>query len=256
MQVGIRDLSSLKMNFKEGEKIKISPVGEVVGLDGRDFLIQAQELLSALEKHALDIPLDENHSFGAAMGWFAKDSFEAREDGIYALLELNQAGLELVENKKYRYLSPVYNMKNGRVIGLDSVGLVNRPNLLNNAINAKNNQEKEDSDMQIEELQKELFALKEEVANLKKALEEQKDKEEDKKEEANTQGGEKEKNEAPKQENAQNAQTELSAKLDAVLKVFGKLALEEQKNTQGLSEEEARIARMLGLSEAEYKGGK
>lgn len=244
MQVGIRDLSSLKMNFKEGEKIKISPVGEVMGLDGREFLIQAQELLGALEKNALDIPLDENHSFGAAMGWFAKDSFEVREDGIYALLELNQAGLELVENKKYRYLSPVYNMKNGRVIGLDSVGLVNRPNLLNNAINAKNNQEKEDEHMQIEELQKELFALKEEVANLKKSLEEAKKREQ-------------EKNEATKsEESAQNSQSELSAKLDAVLKVFGKLALEEQKNTQGLSEEEARIARMLGLSEAEYKGGK
>lgn len=244
MQVGIRDLSSLKMNFKEGEKIKISPVGEVIGIDGREFLIQAQELLSALEKNALDIPLDENHSFGAAMGWFAKDSFEAREDGIYALLELNQAGLELVENKKYRYLSPVYNMKNGRVIGLDSVGLVNRPNLLNNAINAKNNQEKEDLHMQIEELQKELFALKEEVANLKKSLEEAKKREQ-------------EKNEAAKsQESAQNSQSELGTKLDAVLKVFGKLALEEQKNTQGLSEEEANVARMLGLSEAEYKGGK
>ena len=245
MQVGIRDLSSLKMNFKEGEKIKISPVGEVMGLDGREFLIQAQELLGALEKNALDIPLDENHSFGAAMGWFAKDSFEAREDGIYALLELNQAGLELVENKKYRYLSPVYNMKNGRVIGLDSVGLVNRPNLLNNAINAKNNQEKEELHMQIEELQKELFALKEEVANLKKSLEETKKQEEQ------------EKDRAPKpKESAQNSQAELGAKLDAVLKVFGKLALEEQKNTQGLSEEEARIARMLGLSEAEYQGGK
>ena len=98
--------------------------------------------------------------------------------------------------------------------------------------------------MQIEELQKELFALKEEVANLKKPLEE-------------TKKQEQEKNEATKpKESAQNSQAELSAKLDAVLKVFGKLALEEQKNTQGLSEEEASVARMLGLSEAEYQGGK
>ena len=135
MRQGIN--SVLELNFKQDEKVKVSPVGEVIGLDGRAFRIDGAALIASIEKNALDIALDENHSFGAALGWFDKDSFELRDGGVYASLSLNKTGEELIGSRAYRYLSPVFDMgENRRVIGLDSVGLVNRSNLLYIGINS------------------------------------------------------------------------------------------------------------------------
>lgn len=118
--------------------MKVCPIGEVVGLDGRKYKIDPKVLLSSLQKNALDIPLDENHGYGKAIGWFPYASFEAREDGLYASLELNNEGKALLESRSYRYLSPVLDtLSDRRVVGLDSVGLVNRPNLTNQALNTK-----------------------------------------------------------------------------------------------------------------------
>lgn len=153
----------LELNFKQGEKVKLSPVGEVTGLDGRMFRIDGEALVASISANDIHIPLDENHSFDEAVGWFDKTSFELREDGIYASLELNTKGVELSEDRRYRYLSPVYEMgQNSVVVGLDSVGFVNRPNLLNQEINTK---EKEKEPMTPEEKE----ALKAEIlAELKK----------------------------------------------------------------------------------------
>lgn len=121
--------------------MKVCPIGEVVGLDGRTYKIDPKVLLSSIQKNALDIPLDENHGYGKAIGWFPFQSFEAKEDGIYASLELNIEGKALLEGRSYRYLSPVLDtLSDRRVVGLDSVGLVNRPNLLNQALNSKETQ--------------------------------------------------------------------------------------------------------------------
>jgi phage I-like protein len=137
-ETGLRLADVCELNIKEGEKIKISPIGDVIGLDGRAYKIDANALIASIQKASLDIPLDKNHSFGEAMGWFPLASLEAREDGIYGSLELNTEGKELIENRKYRYLSPVFYLGENRVVtGLDSVGLVNRPNLLNKALNQK-----------------------------------------------------------------------------------------------------------------------
>jgi phage I-like protein len=166
-ETGERLSKPLSFNYQEGEKVKISPVGDVIGLDGRGYRIDANALLASIQKAALDVPLDKNHSFGDAMGWFAQDSFEVRSDGIYASLELNKEGKELVESKKYRYLSPVFYLGENRVVtGLDSVGLVNRPNLLNKALNEKNTgEEKVD---EIKELNSKLDAKTAELAEANK----------------------------------------------------------------------------------------
>lgn len=147
----------LELNYKVGDKLKVSPIGQVVGLDGRSYVIDPAELIASITANGLDIPLDENHSFERAAGWFNCTKFEERADGIYAELESNELGAELIEKRFYRYLSPVYVMgDNRRVIGLDSVGLVNTPNLLNTALN---NQEKDDG-MEKTELEKELNTVK------------------------------------------------------------------------------------------------
>ncbi|PHM18053.1 MAG: hypothetical protein CJD30_03575 [Sulfuricurvum sp. PD_MW2] len=147
----------LELNYKAGDKVKVSPVGQVVGLDGRSYVIDAAELIASIMANGLHIPLDENHSFERAAGWFDYTKFEERADGIYAELEPNELGTECLDKRFYRYLSPVYVMgDNRRVIGLDSVGLVNTPNLLNTALNKKD----EDESMEKEELLKELNTTK------------------------------------------------------------------------------------------------
>ncbi|EAH9150345.1 hypothetical protein C5O32_06950 [Campylobacter jejuni] len=127
----------LELNTKQiNEKIKISPIGKAVGLDGRVFKIDGLKLIKNIQKNGLDIALNLNHQGGEAYGWFDRHSLELREDGIYASLELTPKGKELVENKAFRYLSPEYYVDNDKnVIHLDAMGLVNQPNLLNKALN-------------------------------------------------------------------------------------------------------------------------
>lgn len=158
--------SLVEINSTTEKKIKISPVGEAVGFDGRGFVIEPEVIIENIKNTGLDIPLDENHYFSKACGWFDKDSFEVREDGIYASLELNSLGKELIENKFYRYLSPAFYMDGRKVTGLDSVGLVNRPNLLTDALNSRKTH-KEDKNMTIEELKAQLEQKEAELNDLK-----------------------------------------------------------------------------------------
>jgi hypothetical protein len=71
-----------------------------------------------------------------AYGWVMQ--LEAREDGLYGLVKWSDAGLDLLKNAHYKYLSPFWEAKeigseNGRrvfqPIALISVGLTNQPNI-------------------------------------------------------------------------------------------------------------------------------
>ncbi|QKF64567.1 phage protease [Campylobacter corcagiensis] len=234
----------LSLNFKENELIKVSPIGEVVGLDGRKFKISGESLVENIQKNALDIVLDENHSFGGAVGWFDKNSFELKSDGIYAKLELNKKGKELIENRVYKYLSPVYDVSGGSVVALDSVGLVNRPNLLNNALNHKGEKVDIKDSNEYKALEKELNevkalneAFKKELDELKQSSKADENKDEDDKLELNSR------------------LEKIEKSLDAMSSIFGKKDLEKNEK-QTLSDEERKIALMLGLSDDEYKGAK
>ena len=251
MRQGIN--SVLELNFKQDEKVKVSPVGEVIGLDGRAFRIDGAALIASIEKNALDIALDENHSFGAALGWFDKDSFELRDGGVYASLSLNKTGEELIGSRAYRYLSPVFDMgENRRVIGLDSVGLVNRPNLLNNAINSKG---EEEMDKEISELSAKIDALGKQIEELSANFAAS-----NKVEAVNAKQDDAAESEANAKES--NAIVEKIAALDGQVQklssllgaFFGKKEL--QKNSaSSLSDEQKKVASLLGLSEEEYAKG-
>ena len=234
---GVKLKQILELNYKKEEKIKISPIGSVVGADGRRFEIDGALLLESIAKNGLDIPLDENHSLASAAGWFDKASMELREDGIYANMELNDMGEEFVGKKRYRYLSPVYVMgANRKVIGLDSVGLVNRPNLLNTALNEKTKEEKLE---ELEEFKKQIDDLKNEV----KALRDAKPAvvaDDVKKVEENL------KNEV---EVLTTAIKEMNSKMQVV---FKKVELEENEKKVTLSENDKKVADLLGLSHEEY----
>lgn len=243
---GLKLQKKIELNFKEGQKIKVSPVGDVTGYDGRVFVIDGEQLLNDIASNDVHIPLDVNHSLGEAVGWFDKTSFEAREDGLYGSLELNQKGQALLEAKSYRYLSPVYTMgQNGRVAGLDSVGLVNRPNLLNRELNEKEKTEKEKKLEELEVLKNEIASLKNEMENLKTA-----------KEPENKEGEKKE-------ENSKVIMDELSV-LGAAIKAMnkkigllaGKTTLEQNNQTKTLSANDKKVADLLGLAPEEYLASK
>jgi len=237
----------LSLNYKDGELIKVSPVGEVKGLDGRVFKINAASLIETIQKNNLDIVLDENHSFAGAIGWFGKDSFVEKEDGIYAKLELNDKGKELVEKRIYKYLSPVFDTDGSEVTGLDSVGLVNRPNLLNNALNFKGEEMNVKDSSEYKELLKELEKIKKENEALKNELEKlKKDSTQEKNEKAENESDKKELN--TRLENIESS-------LKSITAIFGKKNLEANAK-ESLSEAEKNIANMLGISEDEYKGAK
>jgi phage I-like protein len=135
---------AVELNFKQGEKILISPIGTVTGLDGRVFNIDGETVIRNTKENGIDLVFDINHGWDSAYGdkaagWISLNSLELREDGIYGSVELTDLGKELIENKYYKYTSPAYNMDRNKadrnVLSLDSLGLVNRPNLNNKALN-------------------------------------------------------------------------------------------------------------------------
>lgn len=236
MNHGLRLRKQIELNLKEGEKIKVSPVGEVIGLDGRAFKIDGESLLKNILIADLHIPLDINHGFDEAVGWFEKTSFEVKEDGLYASLELNNKGQELIDTRAYRYLSPVYIMgENGFVVGLDSVGLVNRPNLLNKELNEKTKKEKKLEEL--EELRNDIKALRNEIKDLKPKDETKND-------------------ETKKEENSSNDIEVITTALKEMNKkitlLAGKTNLEENDKKVTLSENDKKVADLLGLSHEEY----
>lgn len=79
-----------------------------------------------------DLPIDVDHSWGEAAGWLIRT--EAREDALWGLLELNDSGMEMVRDRRYRYISPEWfpQWKDPRTGEyhedvLTSVALTNRP---------------------------------------------------------------------------------------------------------------------------------
>ena len=64
-----------------------------------------------------------------AAGWIKE--LQAREDGIWARVAWTPRAAELLANREYRYLSPVfrYRAKDGVVTELTGAGLTHNPNL-------------------------------------------------------------------------------------------------------------------------------
>ena len=268
-----RFLNILSLNYKNGELIKVSPIGEIEGADGRTFKIDAKKIIENIKKNGVDIVLDENHSFAGAVGWFDKDSFEAKDDGIYAKLELNKRGMELVKDKIYRYLSPVYDLSGRDVLSIESVGLVNKPNVLNNALNSKGDKVEKEKNSELDALNEKVKKLEETITSLNKELE----------------GFKKDANKADESNNADDSSKELNSrvlKIENILKDFKKIKNESDENKEinsrlesmentlksissffgkknletnsksDLSDDEKKVALMLGLSFDEYKGAK
>jgi phage I-like protein len=126
-------------SFTPPEWVHLIPAGTFSGRDGRGpFTLDAQAVLDAFAANGADLPIDYDHqSLTAdekagpvpAAGWIKE--LQSREDGIWARVEWTPRAAELLANKEYRYLSPVfrYQAKDGRVVALSGAGLTHNPNL-------------------------------------------------------------------------------------------------------------------------------
>ncbi|RBQ28406.1 phage protease [Aliarcobacter vitoriensis] len=174
----------LELNYKAKEKVLISPVGSVVGLDGRTFNIDGAIVIENTKSNGIDLVFEVDHGFGEhggkAAGWFKVDTLELRADGIYASLDTTPLGDELIDKKLYRYVSPAFVMDRNKddrsVLALDSVGLVNRPNLIKDALNSKDQILIKDLNSKVENLELEKNEAMKTVEATSKELSETTDK--------------------------------------------------------------------------------
>ena len=121
------------------EWIRIVPIGAFPNHhDGAHEITAAhvQEMVANFTAHSVDLLFDVDHEslYGnsRAAGW--SDAVEAREDGLYCRFPVfTPTGQAHVDNRDYRYFSPVYVLnaldKQGKEIGARvlSVALTNTP---------------------------------------------------------------------------------------------------------------------------------
>lgn len=123
------------------EQIHIAPIGEYYGStkDGQPVKENlGKEALQALADELNkgdDVLVDVDHSserIGAdrsteAAGWLHKFIVDPMK-GLFATLKLTKKGKELLENREYRYTSPVFELsEDGRPLSMRSVALTNMP---------------------------------------------------------------------------------------------------------------------------------
>lgn len=131
--------SSLVIRNQNEGKRKIVPIGYFPEHPDGAHEVTREHLEEIVANATSDIMVDMGHEAlywpGApAYGWIPKDSLEVRDDGLYADEPMwTPDTQEMIENRKYRFLSPAYILeakdKTGRQIGaqLYPISLVNQP---------------------------------------------------------------------------------------------------------------------------------
>lgn len=124
--------------------VMITPLGEFVGSsqDGKPTKeIVDEDSIKMMEQQKEEILLDRDHSSmrsvtdrdTSACGWIS--GLKAITNlgdmsGLYAIIKWTSEGIKLVQDRIYRFLSPVFQLdENGKAIKLVNVGLTNRPAL-------------------------------------------------------------------------------------------------------------------------------
>lgn len=158
------------------ENVQIAPIGTFNGsrVDGtaieEKITVEKLEQLADKLNNSDDVLCDVDHSsckVGAdknskAAGWFSRWIVDPIKKGLFATLSLTKYGRELLENREYRYTSPVFTLnEDGTVADLHSVALTNVPAfkghiqpILNTESNEILTDEKDILSMDINELKK------------------------------------------------------------------------------------------------------
>lgn len=154
--IAINEIGSQALNVNDGSVPEIVPlmsVGRNDGRDGRTFFVSnAEEVIKATDafRGNADLLLDYNHQSeyarengrpAPASGWMK--NFVVQDGFICAVVEWTPKARELIKNKEFRFISPVFIHKNGEVVRIVSAALTNSPNF---ELKALNQQEKEQMD--------------------------------------------------------------------------------------------------------------
>ncbi|MBW1991579.1 MAG: hypothetical protein JRI59_05605 [Deltaproteobacteria bacterium] len=118
------------------EWIRLLPRGEVKLTDGREpFVVDEESLARIVEdfrSRGVDLVVDYEHQSlnnvrAPAAGWIKE--LEAREDGLWARVEWTAPARTYLENREYRYYSPVLKLdpETRRAVSLLHVALTNTP---------------------------------------------------------------------------------------------------------------------------------
>ncbi len=122
-------------------RILIAPWGDVESTQGQ-FFVDGQAVAATIEQfreHGTDIPIDFEHQtlggsysspdgLAPAAGWI-KNLIGIESVGRMAAVEWTELGLEHLQKRQYRYLSPVALIRKSdrRLVGLHSAALTNKP---------------------------------------------------------------------------------------------------------------------------------
>lgn len=130
-----------------GQWVQLLPAGRFQGRDGRSFVLDNPQAVLAETAKRGDLPIDYEHQMDdpaarpatgevRAAGWIKQ--LEARDDGIWGLVEWTEKARNMIEAREYRYLSPVlHHYPDGRVVRVIGAGLVHRPNLVLKALSSE-----------------------------------------------------------------------------------------------------------------------
>lgn len=132
------------------KEIELIPSEEMfIGFDGRAFkAIDKHSIVEKTNSKLKYLVIDENHKTDytagtgqstEAMGWM-HDFFVKEDNSVWALVEWTLSGAARIENKEYKYISPVYEVdKLGNIISILRAAITNNPNLRLTALNNNSN---------------------------------------------------------------------------------------------------------------------
>lgn len=189
----------LQDTIDNGESVvQIAGIGRVMGSDADGNPVEQEideeslkKLADKLNASGREILVDRDHSSSkpgldrdtAAQGW-ASD-FEVREgQGLFGRVKWSDIGKKLVENRVFRWLSPVFNLDSGKKpVDMKAIALTNTPSqmLLKPVLNQEpvledqaaeveieeTDEVREDKDMEIEEIKKVVFEVLKEAGLVK-----------------------------------------------------------------------------------------
>lgn len=237
------------------EEVQISPIGTFYGSDkdGNPIkqIIKESDLSALAEKlnSGDDILCDIDHNStklnrdSKAAGWFSNFVVKPLK-GLFAKLSLTKYGKELIENREYRFTSPVFTLdENNQPNDLFSVALTNTP-AFKNAIKPILNQEPNDENLIKDILSMDINELKNLIIETISEIEAEKQKaeivEEIKEEVVENEGCENK-----PEEKTMNEETVVEEKVEVVETKTEKPTVEEEKK-----DEEKEIIKIETLNSA------
>ena len=166
MELYMQVLSQTTNLTEAPEYIRVLPLGYISSEKG-DFLVDGesfQMIKEHMEHRAIDIVIDYEHQTlmdvqAPAGGWIKELSLKS--DGIFGKVEWTKRAKDYLQNKEYRYLSPVVMVrkKDHKASQIHSVALTNTP-AINGMIPIVNSSKPSlEVDLQLNESQKKICRM-------------------------------------------------------------------------------------------------